>query len=78
VCVAAHNTDLLLDTYHELPVLKDTFPAQIYPGHSHYIDLLIGSLFFVSKNFPGKIYLPLQNIRELEMWLFGLMNYQRD
>jgi hypothetical protein len=69
MCVAAHNTDLLLNTHHDLPLLKDTFPAQINLGYSDYIDLLMWSLDFVSKNFPGKIPSLLQNIRELEMWL---------
>ena len=46
---------MFLNTHDDLPVLKDTFPAQIYFKHSHCTDLLIRSLPSVSRDFPGKL-----------------------
>jgi hypothetical protein len=46
---------LFLNTHDDLPVLKDTFPAQIYLKHAHCTDLLTWSLHSVSRDFQGNL-----------------------
>jgi len=46
---------LFLNTHDDLPVLKDTFPAQIYFKPAHCSDLLMWSLPSVSRAFPGNL-----------------------
>ena len=46
---------MFLNTHDDLPVLKDTFPAQIYFKPAHCSDLLMWSLPSVSRAFPGNL-----------------------
>jgi hypothetical protein len=46
---------LFLNTHDDLPVLKDTFPAQIYFKRAHCTDLLMWSLPSVTRDFPGNL-----------------------
>ncbi|PSN48742.1 hypothetical protein C0J52_08911 [Blattella germanica] len=49
----AYNSDLFLNSHHELPVSEDTFSAEVDYRHLLHSYLLLWSMVLFSRNFPG-------------------------